>query len=84
VVLAVPANRTAGGASGARLFELPLVLGETVLLRRSSFTFGVAMLHMTADWPVSRSCWHTQRRSVSGVQPILAAIDVIAAHRVWY
>jgi hypothetical protein len=31
-------------------------------------------------WPVSRSCWRTQRRSVSGVQPILAAIDVMAAH----
>jgi len=31
-------------------------------------------------WPVSRSCWRTQRRSVSAVQPILAAIDSIAAH----
>lgn len=26
-------------------------------------------------WPVSRSCWRTGRRSVSGVQPILAVID---------
>jgi len=30
--------------------------------------------------PVSRACWRTQRRNVSGVQPILAAIDVKAAH----
>jgi hypothetical protein len=31
-------------------------------------------------WPVSRSCWRTQRRKVSAVQPILPAIDTIAAH----
>jgi hypothetical protein len=31
-------------------------------------------------WPVSRSSWRTQRRNISGVEPILAAIDVIAAH----
>ena len=31
-------------------------------------------------WPVSRSYWRTQLRSVTDVQPILAAIDEIAAH----
>ena len=31
-------------------------------------------------WPVFRSACRTQRRSVSGVQPNLPAIDVIAAH----
>ncbi|WP_420997707.1 cytochrome o ubiquinol oxidase subunit III [Cupriavidus sp. 30B13] len=37
---------TAGGPSGRELFELPFVLGETMLLLLSSFTFGVAMLYM--------------------------------------
>jgi len=37
-------NNTAGGPSGQQLFELPFVLGETMLLLFSSFTFGVAML----------------------------------------
>jgi cytochrome o ubiquinol oxidase subunit 3 len=35
---------TAGGPSGAKLFELPFVLGETALLLLSSFTFGIAVL----------------------------------------
>jgi hypothetical protein len=30
--------------------------------------------------PSSRSAWRTQLRSVSGLQPILLAIDVIVAH----
>nr|UCK92300.1 hypothetical protein [Raoultella planticola] len=30
--------------------------------------------------PVSRSCWRSQPRSVSAVQPTLAATDTIAAH----
>ncbi|SFF67842.1 hypothetical protein SAMN04488120_1233 [Fontimonas thermophila] len=30
--------------------------------------------------PLSRSCWRTHSRSVSGVQPIFAAIDWIADH----
>lgn len=37
---------TAGGPSGRELFNLPFVLGETMLLLFSSFTFGVAMLSM--------------------------------------
>jgi len=30
--------------------------------------------------PLSRSAWRTQRRSVSAVQPIFAAIETIASH----
>ncbi|CAG2128089.1 cytochrome o ubiquinol oxidase subunit III [Cupriavidus plantarum] len=41
-------NNTAGGPSGQQLFELPFVLGETMLLLLSSFTFGVAMLNLYA------------------------------------
>ena len=37
-------NATANGPSGRDLFELPYVLGETLLLLISSFTFGMAML----------------------------------------
>lgn len=39
-------NATAGGPTGSGLFELPYVLGETLLLLISSFTFGMAMLAM--------------------------------------
>ncbi|MDW3682113.1 cytochrome o ubiquinol oxidase subunit III [Cupriavidus sp. CV2] len=42
----VLAGNTAGGPGGRDLFELPFVLGETMLLLISSFTFGVAMLNM--------------------------------------
>ncbi|GLQ46228.1 cytochrome o ubiquinol oxidase subunit III [Dyella lipolytica] len=45
----VLANATAGGPSGKELFDLPYVLGETMLLLVSSFTFGVAMLNMHAE-----------------------------------
>jgi cytochrome o ubiquinol oxidase subunit 3 len=45
---AVLCNATAGGPTSKELFELPYVLGETMLLLFSSFTFGVAMLNMYA------------------------------------
>src|SRR5689334_19026215 len=45
---AVLANATAGGPTGKELFELPYVLGETMLLLISSVTFGMAMLAMHA------------------------------------
>ena len=41
-------NQTADGPGGRDLFELPFVLGETMLLLISSFTFGVAMLNVQA------------------------------------
>lgn len=40
---------TAGGPSGAEIFELPFVLIETFLLLFSSFTYGLAVLAMNAD-----------------------------------
>ncbi|CAB3793597.1 Cytochrome bo(3) ubiquinol oxidase subunit 3 [Paraburkholderia caffeinitolerans] len=45
----VLANATAGGPSGRQLFELPYVLGETLLLLASSVTFGMAMLGLHAQ-----------------------------------
>jgi cytochrome o ubiquinol oxidase subunit 3 len=42
----VLANATAGGPTGGHLFEVPYVLGETLLLLASSFTFGLAMIGM--------------------------------------
>ena len=45
----VLANATAGGPTGKQLFELPYVLGETLLLLASSFTFGMGMLNVYAN-----------------------------------
>jgi cytochrome o ubiquinol oxidase subunit III len=45
----VLANATANGPSGRELFELPYVLGETLLLLASSFTFGLAMLSLQVN-----------------------------------
>lgn len=41
---AVLRNATAGGPSGAELFDMPFVLVETMLLLTSSFTVGIALL----------------------------------------
>ncbi|WP_425600995.1 cytochrome o ubiquinol oxidase subunit III [Dyella sedimenti] len=46
---AVLVGNTAGGPSGKDLFELPYVLGETVLLLLSSFTFGAGVLGARAS-----------------------------------
>ncbi len=53
----VLANATAGGPTGRQLFELPYVLGETLLLLASSFTFGMAMLSMHANGRSSVIRW---------------------------
>lgn len=37
-------NATAGGPSGADIFELPLVLAETIILLTSSFVCGIALI----------------------------------------
>lgn len=41
---AVLRNNTAGGVSGADIFDMPFVLAETLILLTSSFTCGLAML----------------------------------------
>lgn len=41
---AVLRGGTAGGPSGAELFEMPMVLAETLILLTSSFTAGMALL----------------------------------------
>lgn len=53
----VLAANTAGGPHGKTLFELPFVLGETLLLLASSFTFGLAMLDMHAHRPMRVIAW---------------------------
>ena len=45
---AVMAHAYAGGPTGKEIFDLNYVLGETMLLLVSSFTFGMAMLNMHA------------------------------------
>ncbi|VVE41511.1 cytochrome o ubiquinol oxidase subunit III [Pandoraea anhela] len=57
----VLAANTAGGPSGRELFELPFVLGETMLLLLSSFTFGLASLSMRPgnEAVVQRWLWIT-------------------------
>lgn len=45
---AVLRNATASGPSGSDIFELPLVLAETVILLTSSFTAGIALLGLKA------------------------------------
>ena len=45
---AVLSSATAGGPTGKDLFDLSFVLGETMLLLVSSFTFGMAMLNLHA------------------------------------
>jgi cytochrome o ubiquinol oxidase subunit III len=54
---AVLANSTAGGPTGKELFELPYVLGETMLLLFSSVTFGLAMLNMHAGHKGKLLAW---------------------------
>lgn len=57
----VLAQATAGGPSGRELFELPFVLGETMLLLLSSFTFGLATLAVRPgnEAAVKRWLWVT-------------------------
>jgi cytochrome o ubiquinol oxidase subunit III len=53
----VLANATAGGPSGRDLFDLPYVLGETLLLLASSFTFGLAMLSLQVNRRKAVMAW---------------------------
>ncbi|CAM3686933.1 cytochrome o ubiquinol oxidase subunit III [Halomonas sp. FME1] len=46
---AVLMKGTAGGPTGADIFELPLILGGTFALLISSFTFGMGVLAMNAN-----------------------------------
>jgi len=53
-VFSVLRNNTFGGPSGAQLFSLPYVLGETMVLLTSSFTSGLGLLSAQ-----KRRKWHT-------------------------
>ncbi|WP_148254480.1 cytochrome o ubiquinol oxidase subunit III [Aidingimonas lacisalsi] len=54
---AVLMKGTAGGPSGADIFELPLILISTFLLLFSSFTYGMAVLAMNADRVAQVKAW---------------------------
>lgn len=45
---AVLRNATAGGPSGHEIFEMPLVMAETIILLTSSFTCGLALISLKA------------------------------------
>lgn len=45
---AVLRGATAGGPDGAEIYEMPVVLAETIILLTSSFTCGMALLGMMA------------------------------------
>ncbi|MDQ5982016.1 MAG: cytochrome o ubiquinol oxidase subunit [Patescibacteria group bacterium] len=45
---AVLRHATAGGPSGSQIFEMPLVMAETIILLTSSFTCGLALVALKA------------------------------------
>lgn len=53
----VLSDATVGGPTGAKLFELPFVFGETAILLASSFTFGLAMLKLETANKSSTLTW---------------------------
>jgi cytochrome o ubiquinol oxidase subunit 3 len=54
---AVLRNATAGGPSGAELFDMPFILTETMLLLASSFTVGLALLAAKAGYKIQTFIW---------------------------
>ena len=54
---AVLMRGTAGGPSGAEIFDLRLILAGTLLLLVSSFTYGMAVLSMTAERLAQLKAW---------------------------
>ena len=82
---------TAGGPTPDEIFNLPLILVNTLLLLVSSFTFGMAVLAMNADrlLPGER-CASTSNRNFEGrqgsggrthlVSPAMAAAAAVAGH----
>jgi len=54
---AVLKNNTFGGPSGRELFNLPFVLGETLILLTSSFTSGLAMLSVRQNKKNQSLAW---------------------------
>ncbi len=54
---AVLRNNTAGGPSGAELFDMPYILVETMILLASSFTVGMALLGSTRGYYKQSIFW---------------------------
>ena len=54
---AVLYKNTVGGPSGAELFNLPMILGSTILLLTSSFTSGLLVLAMRARSRARTALW---------------------------
>jgi hypothetical protein len=61
-------------------FRISLARRNSRTSRSSSLTRCCSLVVGPSRAPLSRSPWRTQRRSVSAVQPILPAIDSMAAH----
>src|SRR5471032_1214067 len=60
--------------------RISFALRSSLFSRSNALRRSVSAVVVPSRWPVSRSRWRTQRRKVSEVQPILAAMDVMAAH----
>ena len=73
-----PSSAWARKARARRMISLALRSSRTS--RSSALTRAPSAVVSPGRWPVSRSCWRTQRRSVPGVQQILAAIDTMGAY----
>lgn len=54
---AVLRTATAGGPTGAELFDMPFILVETLLLLSSSFTVGLALLTAKAGYKAQSFVW---------------------------
>src|SRR5579871_1221221 len=62
------------------LRRISLALFSSRFSRPSALSRSRSLVVKPGRCPVSRSAWRTHRRSASGVQPILDAIELIAAH----
>src|SRR5471032_15261 len=60
--------------------RISFALRSSLLSRSSALRRSLSAVVVPSRWPVSSSRWRTQRRRVLEVQPILAAMDVMAAH----
>ena len=73
-------SSSAGAKNALASFRISLARRSSRTSRSSSLTCCCSAVVAPSRRPPSRSPWRTQRRSVSAVQPIFAAIDSMPAH----
>jgi hypothetical protein len=73
-------SNSAWAKKAEALRRISLARRSSRFSRSSSLIRALSSLVSPARWPLSISVRLTHLRRVSGVQPILGAIDVIAAH----